>query len=145
MAKPRRWWITSIIFALVSILVGFGVATATNGLLALSIEPKQVPATAKIPVGQASEPAPPEIKTISMPGGYKSDPLLVMALTRLQDAVEATTGTRPRVVADGRGLRSRQGRPPRRGLPPFGIRGVWGWTTGNGQRDAGGGHRDPGR
>ena len=49
MAKQRRWWITSIIFALVAILVGFGVATATNSLLALSIEPKQVPATAHDP------------------------------------------------------------------------------------------------
>ena len=94
----RKWWIGSLVYALVAILIGFGVATATNGLLALSIEPKQAQPTAPIPVAQADRADPPDIATVAMPAGYRDDPLLVMAVGRFQDAVEARSGTRPRVV-----------------------------------------------
>ena len=78
--KRRRWWIGSLVYALVAILIGFGVATATNGLLALSIEPKQAQPTAPIPVTRvAAAVAPPDIATVAMPAGYRDDPLLVMA------------------------------------------------------------------
>ncbi|MFN8184730.1 MAG: hypothetical protein U0R23_09940 [Candidatus Nanopelagicales bacterium] len=94
----RRWWVPSLVYALVAILIGFGVATATNGLLALSIEPKQAQPTAPIRVSPATAAAePPDIATVAMPAGYRDDPLLLMAVGRFQDAV-ATTGTRPRVV-----------------------------------------------
>ncbi|MBK6763156.1 MAG: hypothetical protein IPG68_07685 [Micrococcales bacterium] len=97
--KRRRWWIGSLVYALVAILIGFGVATATNGLLALSIEPKQAQPTAPIPVSRVAAAAePPDIATVATPAGYRDDPLLVMAVVWFQDAVEASTGTRPRVV-----------------------------------------------
>ena len=37
----RRWWIPSVIYALIALLVGLGVASATNGLFALSVDTKQ--------------------------------------------------------------------------------------------------------
>jgi Glycosyl hydrolase family 67 C-terminus len=98
----RRWWIPSVLYALVALLIGFGVAQATNGLLSLSMTDKQVPAVAEVPVSQARPAEPPQVSTIGMPRGYADDPLLVMSAGRLQDALEAATGNRPDLVT-GRG------------------------------------------
>ena len=99
MTARRRWWIPSLIYALVAVLIGFGVASATNGLLSLSIEPKQLPPEAVVPVSAPAEPAQsPDIATIAMPADYASDPLLTMAVTRFQDVLKAEGGQRPEVV-----------------------------------------------
>jgi hypothetical protein len=101
-AVKRKWWVASVVYLLVAVVIGFGIASATNSLLALSLSDKEVPATASLPSAtQARSPVPVEIRSIGMPPGYRSDPLLVMAAGRLADAVELTTGRRPEIRPAG--------------------------------------------
>lgn len=98
MAARRKWWLASLVYALIAVVIGFGVASATNSLLALSLSDKEVAAKAVLPdPTPIAQQSPPEIESIGMPAGYQDDPLLVMAVERLQDAVASSTGRRPSV------------------------------------------------
>ena len=98
MQRPR-WWIPTLVYALVALLIGYAAATGVNGLLALSLSPKDLPPTTTVPVTATETVAPPSIETLAMPAGWRGDPLLVLAARTFQDAVEQATGTRPEVVA----------------------------------------------
>ncbi|HRY08832.1 MAG: hypothetical protein H6526_02685 [Actinobacteria bacterium] len=94
----KRWWIPSVVYGVVALLIGLGVASATNGLLALSIDDKELPTQAVIPTSkQVLGAQAPDIATIAMPQGYESDPLLSMAVTRFRDVL-AASGERSRIV-----------------------------------------------
>ncbi|MEI2786230.1 MAG: hypothetical protein V9E82_11095 [Candidatus Nanopelagicales bacterium] len=97
MQRPR-WWIPTLVYALVALLIGYAAATGVNGLLALSLSPKDLPPTTTVPVTATETVAPPSIETLAMPAGWRGDPLLVLAARTFQDAVEQATGTRPEVV-----------------------------------------------
>ena len=96
--RRRRWWIPTLVYVLVALLIGYGAATGVNGLLALSLSPKDLPPTTTLPVSAPKTVAPPTIDTFSMPANWRGDPLLVLAARTFQDAVEQATGTRPEVV-----------------------------------------------
>ena len=49
MAARRKWWLASLVYALIAVIIGFGVASATNSLLALSLSDKEVAAKAVLP------------------------------------------------------------------------------------------------
>jgi hypothetical protein len=98
------------------LLVGLGVASATNGLLALSVDTKQIPQEVVVPVSAPTQPAePPDIATIAMPKGYADDPLLAMAVERFQDAL-ATVGERPKIVSGSADFVVRQKDLPAQGF-----------------------------
>ncbi|HQR79425.1 MAG TPA: hypothetical protein PLT68_04320, partial [Actinomycetota bacterium] len=99
MTTRRRWWLASLIYAMVALLLGLGVATGVDGMLALSLSTKELPLRGRVPVAQpaAAEPMP-AIATVGMPAGYRQDPLLVMAVDRFRDSVGQATGKRPRIV-----------------------------------------------
>ena len=108
-----------MIYALIALLVGLGVASATNGLLALSVDTKQIPQEVVVPVSAPTQPAePPDIATIAMPKGYADDPLLAMAVERFQDAL-ATVGERPKIVTGSADFVVRE-----KDLPPQGFQ-MW--------------------
>lgn len=75
----RRWWIPTLAYAIVALLVGYAAATGVNGMLALSMTPKELPKTPAVPVSTTVAPAP-NIQTIRIPKAYKSDPLVRLAL-----------------------------------------------------------------
>jgi len=105
-----------VIYALIALLVGLGVASATNGLLALSVDTKQIPQEVVVPVSAPTQPAePPDIATIAMPKGYADDPLLAMAVERFQDAL-ATVGERPKIVSGSADFVVRQKDLPAQGF-----------------------------
>jgi len=91
----RRWWIPTLIYVVVALLVGYAVAVGVNGMLALSMAPKELPATPTVPVSVPAVGQAPDILTIRMPVGYQSDPLLRLALRDFRRAV----GTPTRVVS----------------------------------------------
>lgn len=91
----RRWWIPTLIYVVVALLVGYAVAVGVNGMLALSMAPKELPATPTVPVSVPAVGQAPDIQTIRMPVGYQSDPLLRLALRDFRRAV----GTPTRVVS----------------------------------------------
>ncbi len=99
MAARRKWWPASLVYLLVAVIIGLAMASATNGLLAVSLSDKQVAADAVLP---AATPAPQrpqlDIGSIRMPADYEDDPLLTMAAERMQDAVAAATGDRPSIT-----------------------------------------------
>jgi hypothetical protein len=90
------------VYALIAVVIGLGVASATNSLLAVSLSDKEVAAEAVLPDPTVVPQSPPEIESIGMPVDYQDDPLLDMAVERMRDAVASSTGRRP-AVREGQG------------------------------------------
>ncbi len=97
----KRWWLPSLVYLLVAVLLGFAGAQATNALLGLSMQPKDLPEPATIGVSTTAAATAPRIETMSMPDGWRGDPLLRLAQRSFAAAVEEATGTRPSVVGAG--------------------------------------------
>ena len=86
----------------IAVIIGFGVASATNSLLALSLSDKEVAAEAVLPdPTPIAQQSPPEIESIGMPAGYQDDPCSSPwpssdCRMRLRRAREAAIGSRGR-------------------------------------------------
>lgn len=99
MRRPR-WWIPTLVYLLVALLLGYGAALGVNGLLSLSLSAKDLPATAASTARAATPATAQQIATMSMPVGWQTDPLLRLAVRTFRDAVQEATGTVPRLVRD---------------------------------------------
>ena len=93
----KRWWVPTTVYLIVAVLLGYGVAQATNSLLGLSMSPKDLPASAPIAVSGNPALRTPVIDTVAMPAGWRADPLLRLAWRIFREAL-TSDGSRPRLV-----------------------------------------------